>query len=617
MNKKIYAIVSLLSLILLFIPPDITIYHRNVNFLIGIFTILSLIYILRNRLVIKRERLTLSVSLVLLFVYSIIGYFYVMHALEYPSKLLSDFAHYTEIPIIAITISIFLFLALLSTYIVFCFVCKKNESKIDSRKNNNSPIVTLVLAITATFVISVFSQSSPLYPLNPWDDANVFHTIGKSMLSGLLPYRDIFDHKGPLLYIIHALNAIISYKAFIGIYILEIVCCFFFLLFSYKTISLLTDKDPLCIIPVIAFIVYSSCCFEQGDSAEELCLPFMSYTLWVSLKNMSEHSIPDRRESLLIGSSLSIIFWIKYTILGFYIGLFISFVIYIIYHGIYRKFIQSLTLQFTGAIIVSIPILAYFIANSAIYDLFMVYFYENIFNYNQTQNETFIIHFLKDGLYNSTYILNYIFTIAIIISFVVVSTYGKWLTLSYILCFLSSTIFVYAASRIWSYYPFVLSIFVPLGVIPLLPLIEQMKKIRWAIVSIICIPLIFCSTNINFIMTKKDARPQYKFKEIIHKKNSPTLLNYMSMDAGVYAVTGVIPPCKYSSKFNLRSDSVLLFQNKMVEMGVTDFLVMKQASRDTVSFSKYRLLSEDSFPNRWGALEYYFLYERIENKYEK
>ena len=43
------------------------------------------------------------------------------------------------------------------------------------------------------------STASPLYATNFWTDTNIYFTIGRGMLKGLMPYRDLFDHKGPLL----------------------------------------------------------------------------------------------------------------------------------------------------------------------------------------------------------------------------------------------------------------------------------------------------------------------------------------------------------------------------------------------------------------------------------
>ena len=45
----------------------------------------------------------------------------------------------------------------------------------------------ILLLLYAVLLITLFSACSFLYPLNPWDDANVYMTIGNAMLVGFLP----------------------------------------------------------------------------------------------------------------------------------------------------------------------------------------------------------------------------------------------------------------------------------------------------------------------------------------------------------------------------------------------------------------------------------------------
>ena len=86
----------------------------------------------------------------------------------------------------------------------------------------------LFLFLFAVLITTLFSTCSFLYPLNPWDDANVYMTIGNAMLSGRELYVDIFDHKGPVLYLMHEIAAILSRDSFVGIYLVEIFCSFIF-----------------------------------------------------------------------------------------------------------------------------------------------------------------------------------------------------------------------------------------------------------------------------------------------------------------------------------------------------------------------------------------------------
>ena len=74
----------------------------------------------------------------------------------------------------------------------------------------------------AALVLALCSKTSPLYAFNDWMDANIFFTMGKSMLSGKVLYRDVFDHKGPVLYLLYGLGWLLDHTDFIGVFVLEI-----------------------------------------------------------------------------------------------------------------------------------------------------------------------------------------------------------------------------------------------------------------------------------------------------------------------------------------------------------------------------------------------------------
>ena len=102
-------------------------------------------------------------------------------------------------------------------------------------KDYRTPVLLFLLA---AILITLLSCCSWLYPLQPHDDANWFMAIGKSMLSGKLLYTEVHDQKGPLLFFLHEWAAALSGKTFFGIYLVEVVCCFFFLWLSYKTMRM-------------------------------------------------------------------------------------------------------------------------------------------------------------------------------------------------------------------------------------------------------------------------------------------------------------------------------------------------------------------------------------------
>ena len=75
----------------------------------------------------------------------------------------------------------------------------------------------------AALLLAVCSKSSPLYPLNDWMDANIFYTAGKAMMNGQVLYRDVFDHKGPLLYLVYGVGWLLHRTGFWGVWGLSLI----------------------------------------------------------------------------------------------------------------------------------------------------------------------------------------------------------------------------------------------------------------------------------------------------------------------------------------------------------------------------------------------------------
>ena len=69
--------------------------------------------------------------------------------------------------------------------------------------------------IYCTFLSVIFitlcSKCSFLYGFNEWVDTNCLFTVGKSMMNGKVLYKDIFDHKGPLIYLLYGIAVLYFY----------------------------------------------------------------------------------------------------------------------------------------------------------------------------------------------------------------------------------------------------------------------------------------------------------------------------------------------------------------------------------------------------------------------
>ena len=137
-----------------------------------------------------------------------------------------------------------------------------------------SNILILVYIALLSFIIIMQS------PLNIWNtagyggiDSSVFQTVAFYMSKGYMPYKDVFDHKGPLIYIYNWIGMQISYGR--GIWLLEYVSLFITFFILYKIARL---TSPPFISALTLFISGSGLFgyFQGGNLTEEYALPFLS-----------------------------------------------------------------------------------------------------------------------------------------------------------------------------------------------------------------------------------------------------------------------------------------------------------------------------------------------------
>ena len=146
----------------------------------------------------------------------------------------------------------------------------------------------LLALLCATLALLIATTSSPLYAANFWTDTNIYFTIGRGMTRGLMPYRDLFDHKGPLLFMLYALGAAISDTSFIGVFILEALSLAAAVYAGWRTVSLFGEgRLTLLSMPILAAVVCCCTAFTQGGSAEEFALPALAAGVYLALALMA------------------------------------------------------------------------------------------------------------------------------------------------------------------------------------------------------------------------------------------------------------------------------------------------------------------------------------------
>ena len=144
-----------------------------------------------------------------------------------------------------------------------------------SLKNNN---VVKIMIILILFVMAFVAciQSPQAIGINTGysgTDSSVFRTVAMYMDSGMMPYKDIFDHKGPLLYIYNWIGWKISQTN--GIWFIELVSMFATTFFLYKIARLFTRRI-WSLWAVFAALAPLSVYFQGGNFTEEYAMPIMN-----------------------------------------------------------------------------------------------------------------------------------------------------------------------------------------------------------------------------------------------------------------------------------------------------------------------------------------------------
>ena len=496
-----------------------------------------------------------------------------------------------------------------------------------------------LLFCVALVTVSVCSLSSPLYPFNDWVDANCFFTVGKSMLHGIVPYRDLYEQKGPLLYALYALCYPISHKTFLGGWLLEVAAAWAFLSLAWKGHLLLTGRrDPIFLF-LTAALVYTAPAFLKGGSAEELSLPLLMLSFYYGLRCICLKREITPREAFLIGLSSGAVLWIKYSMLGFYLGFILVPAYRMLRSGRGLQLLKLLGLIVLGVAASSIPVLAYFGYHHALFSLWEAYFYNNLFVYGKASSILNTVRGLASGMasmltFNDATVLMVLLTLVTLWR-----EKNKALALHVLLCFGFAFGLIYAGGINLKYYSEILCIFVPLGVTQMMKFCSGVVELLGADgggdpetqrereeqpaasnpcpvfgrVSRIVIPLLFTlalfgSENSYMLGQKRSEMPQYIFAETLKDEPDATLFNYGALDIGLFTTADIFPSTRYFCMLNLHSEEMMREMEHYMRDGATKYIVSRGLE---VESPCYRLLQTAEFTDN-GTLYPYYLYIRSE-----
>ena len=481
--------------------------------------------------------------------------------------------------------------------------------------------------VCASLILLFTTRSSVLFVCNNWDDANSYFTMGKGMMNGLVIYRDMYDQKGPFLYLLYGLAYLISNKTFLGVFIFEIIAGTFFLYFAGKTIERKSSMTmAMILLPVLGACVYSSWSFYFGGAAEEFCLPLFSYSMYTLDILLHDDLDTGKKNKYIayVGLCAGVIAQIKYTMLGFFVAWFLIVFVWIAVKSDFMSAMKAAVRFVAFALLPSIPWLIYFLVTGSLDDWFRCYIYNNIFHYSQVTTEEYSF-FSK--LYEMSKTLYWLtrdsisYFIWIIIGFIlqIFMEKGFLRRFTSVILFGFTYFVIFIGGNKLAYYSIPLMAIAIPGISYLGKLcnsywdkiIEKNQKIisAFAVVFVLAISTVFAAFN-----TQNAVYRSYKEKDVWLMQaakflsEDDTLLELNTIDAGLYTVTGIVPTCEYFQTNGINLETMFEEQKKYLKEGRTDYVLAVDFPTEFIDLN-YELIQEFEY-NEPEHEHKYLLYRR-------
>lgn len=474
-----------------------------------------------------------------------------------------------------------------------------------------------LFTIVGAFIMTFCSYTSPAYYFDVSPDNNAFFTVGKAMMHGIVPYKDIFEQKGPYVYFLHGLAYLVNHRGFTLIFIYEIATLVAAMYLVYRLAKLVGDRELPALLtgllsPVL-FLVHPF--YDYGDTVEFFTLPFLLSLIYLIV-------LLDRRQMRVSpwwyfaqGALVGVVFLSKYTLLGAWIVFYLVLVGYRIVKKQWRALGQLIGWSAAGFLVATVPWLIYFLVTKSLGAFINVYILFNTKVY-LTSSVAFFANLIQSmTLVSQFYLSNVLFFVLGVVGTLVVtflpgvfrSNFTRGL---YLLATLGSDMFAlygYQAGAVYQYYELIyFAGFVLPFVIFCQWLFSRLTLPNgddsFAILATLVISwFLVLGVNNNVtnsrvfpnnssITEENTSRPQQPaqvaFGNYMRQSGQPlTLLNYGSIDMGFYTASGAVPSAYYFQNYNISQSAapqILRSQVAQIRQRKVEWVVLNTPAGKTV-----------------------------------
>lgn len=276
--------------------------------------------------------------------------------------------------------------------LIFCAFIRKFTVEVEEKKLH---YMDLAFCVGVTIAVSTFFALFPMKNITLFNDSSIFLYIGKRMHCGYVPYKDLFDHKGIVLYFIEYLGLALVPDSYAGVWLIEVLCVFVTCVYLLKTGRLFTRDRMVLYLSVFAvLIVCGNHLYEGGNLSEEYALPWIAMAVYVFYQYFVQQTYR-RRELVLIGSGFLIVLMLRANMTAVWITFLPIVLLSLVHQRKWRELVQCAICFSLGALVVGLTILLYCIATGSLHDMITYYWR---FNLNYVNDGTTINQILLCGI---------------------------------------------------------------------------------------------------------------------------------------------------------------------------------------------------------------------------
>ena len=247
-------------------------------------------------------------------------------------------------------------------------------------KNN---IWVYILIIFSGICISLLSGINPFSGYYHYNDSGAFSYIGKAIYEySAVPYRDIFDHKGPLLYLInyigYGLENSIPGDRIYGTWVIEFILIQIDLFLVYFICRKANFEKAVSLGSTMAFAVMFGVFFNFGNFAAEYALPFILISLYLFVEYfLHKEKLPKLKISI-IGFSCGSVLMLRPNMIGIWVAFCLVLIIYFIFSKRYIDIFKSITFFLIGILAAIAPFMIYIFVKGVFHDFIYCYWTFNL-----------------------------------------------------------------------------------------------------------------------------------------------------------------------------------------------------------------------------------------------